>query len=167
MPEKAGNGRQLGESLALGFRWGCRKKGRGLVYALSLRGGGPSCSAFCSAHCSARAVPTAPGERPHCSRWYPATPSGSPCAGQLGHPSSPAPPPGRPHCQGWLPPQVEGVGGWAAGRIPWGKAPVRIEFGKFNFASDFYDCRFYLRRPPTKIYNVLFVSAVFDFFAGV
>ena len=43
------------------------------------------------------------------------------------------------------------------------KARARVEFGKFNFASDFHHCRFYLRRLSTTIYNVLFVYAVLDF----
>ena len=44
---------------------------------------------------------------------------------------------------------------------------TRIEFGKFNFASDYDHCRYYLRRFATTIYNALFVSAVFDLFPGV
>ena len=58
--------------------------------------------------------------------------------------------------------------GGVAGRQDGGmKACARIEFGKFNFASDFDRCRFYLRRLSTTIYNVLFVSTVFDLFPGV
>ena len=47
------------------------------------------------------------------------------------------------------------------------QARARIEFGKFNFARDSDHCRFYLRRFSTTIYNVLFVSAVFDLFPRV
>ena len=47
------------------------------------------------------------------------------------------------------------------------KARARVEFGKLNFASDFDNCRFYLRRFSTTIYNALFVSGVFDLFHGV
>ena len=47
------------------------------------------------------------------------------------------------------------------------KARARIELGKFNFACGFDHCRFYLRRLSTPIYNVLFVTGMFDLFNGV
>ena len=43
---------------------------------------------------------------------------------------------------------------------------MRFEFGKFNFASGFYHCRFYIRRFSTTIYNVLLVSTVFNLVPG-
>ena len=47
------------------------------------------------------------------------------------------------------------------------KARARVEFGKFNFASDFDHCRYYLRRLSTTICNVLFVSGMFGLFTDV
>ena len=50
------------------------------------------------------------------------------------------------------------------------KAPARIEFGKFNFESNFDHCRSYIKRFSTTIYDVysrpacLICSKVFDLF---
>ena len=47
------------------------------------------------------------------------------------------------------------------------KARPRFEFGKFNFAGGFHRVRFHTLHISTTIYNVLFVSAVFELFSHV
>ena len=47
------------------------------------------------------------------------------------------------------------------------KARARIEFGKFNFASDFYHCRFYTPYTSTTIFNAIFVSGTFSLVSAV
>ena len=44
------------------------------------------------------------------------------------------------------------------------KARARIEFGKLNFASDYYHCRYTSLHIPTTISNDQFASAVLDLF---
>ena len=72
-----------------------------------------------------------------------------------------------PDPQGVPQTKKKGIAACGSSGVLSGNARARIEFGKFDFASDLDHCRYYLRRFSTTSCNVLFVTGMFDLFTGV